>query len=182
VSQLKTWLENVTSTEGENGEVLRALQPIQTLRQAKDSAHEAARDSTDAELSDMERLSARIHGAEYVPECAQIDMLREAVRELHKDVKKLKTMELGETSTSEEEKQEDSASGQGEIIENDDTMEPPAKRRRRATSLPMHKVPVGTRVKIKTTRFDVPGEPKYSEDKEEYEYGSVVKQLANKMQ
>ena len=127
-------------------------------------------------------------------------MLREAVRELHKDVKKLKSMELGEelrqllrdqaarmeqadgrreTSTSEEEKQEDSASGQGGIIENDDTMEPPAKRRRRATSLPMHKVPVGTRVKIKTTRFDVPGEPKYSEDKEEYEYGSVVKQLAN---
>ena len=96
----------------------------------------------------MERLSARIHGEEYVPEYAQIDVLREAVRELHKDVKKLKSMELGEelrqllrdqaarmeqadgrreTSTSEEEKQEDSAAGQGEIIENDDTMEPPAK-------------------------------------------------------
>ena len=187
--------------EKEHQEMPEVLPTIQSLRHAKDTVHAAGLTEQNRQQDRDEAISERIHGKAYVPEYAQIDILKDEVEQLQKEVTSLKDSglndELKQLLRDQAARDQDirtrrtldhdtpeiqgEPSDQGERTEPEGYLAPTTKKRKTNQSL-IHEAAIGTRVKIKTTRFDNAADAtKWSEGKPEYTYGNIVKQKKQKV-
>ena len=139
----------------------------------------------------------------YVPDYARVEELQETVSKLLKEVKKLKSKKpLGtelskllspvdmkdpkhwqENMKGDSKRNHDDSLGEAKVGEDQKIADVPdlklKSKKKFLKILPVNKAPVGTEVRIKTTRFDTDKQkPKYSEGKAVWTFGKIQRQSA----